>query len=125
MGTKQSKAKQSGDRLTDQFEKRLREIEFINIDRLNLEELKVLCHALEIEMSTLDSEKASKLLGDTCDIFKQQYLTIVQGYKDNIRERDSLNKLIDELTKLKAPIYKSQEATFEKQISTARQELEE
>ena len=34
-------------------------------------------------------------------------------------------KLVSELNKLKAPINKNQEATFERQISTARQELEE
>ena len=32
---------------------------------------------------------------------------------------------LPEITKLKAPIYKSQETTFQRQISTARQELEE
>ena len=119
MGTSQSK-------LIGHYEKRLREIQFININRLSLEELKVLCHTLEIEMSTLDSEKASKLPEETRDRLKQQYLTIIQRrYKDIIRETDSLNELIDELTKLKAPIYKSQEeTTFDKQISTARQEVE-
>ena len=121
MGTSQSK-------LTEQYQKRLREIKFIDIYRLSLEELKELCHALEIEMSTLDSKKASKLPEETRDIFKQQYLTIIQGYKDTVRETvretDSLNELIDELTKLKAPINKRQEIIFEKQISTARQELE-
>ena len=90
-----------------------------------MEELKELCHALEIEMSTLDSKKASKLPEETRDIFKQHYLMIIQVYKDTVRASDSLNELISELTKLKAPIYTSQEATFERQISTARQELEE
>ena len=118
MGTSLSKQ-------TDQYEKRLIEIESINIDRLSLEELKELCHALEIEMSTLDSKKASKLPEETRDIFKQHYLMIIQVYKDTVRATDSLNELISELTKLKAPIYTSQEATFERQISTARQELEE
>ena len=115
MGTSESKL----------HEQKLREIESIDIDRLSLEELKELCHALEIEMRTLDSEKASKLPEETRDRFKQHYLTIIQGYKDTVRETDSLNGLLDELIKLKAPINKSLEATFEKQISTARQELEE
>ena len=79
-----------------------REIEFIYIERLSLEELKELCHALEIKMSELDSEKASKLPEETRDRFKQQYLTIIQGYKDNMRETDSLNGLISQLNKLKA-----------------------
>ena len=111
--------------LTDQYEKRLREIISININRLSLEELKELSLELEIEMSTLDSEKASKLPEETSERFKQQYLTVIQWYKDIMRETDSLNKLIDELTKLKAPINKREETTFEKQISTARQEVEE
>ena len=110
--------------LTDLYEKRLIEIELIDIDRLSLEELKELCHASEIEMSTLDSKKASKLPEETRDRFKRQYLTIIQGYKDIVRETDSLNELIDELTKLKY-LKDKREATFEKQISTARQELEE
>ena len=118
MGTSESKQ-------IDQYEKRLREIEFIDIDMLSLEELKELCHELEIEMGTLDSEKASKLPEETRDRFKQHYLTTIQGYKDTVRETDSLNELIDELTRLKTPIYKSQEeTTFEKQISTVRQEME-
>ena len=115
MGTSQSKL----------YEKRLREIESININRLSLEELKELCYALEIEMSTLDSEKASKLPEEIRDRFKQRYLARIQRYKNTMRDTDSLNELIEELTKLKAPINKSQEATFEKQISTARQKLEE
>ena len=138
METKQSKAKQREEiflsiyqsmetkqsNLINHYEKRLREIQHINIMILSLEELKELCHALEIEMCTLDSEKASQLPEETRDRFKLQYLTVIQGYKDTLRDTDSLNELIDELTKLKAPINK-REATFEKQIFTARQELEE
>ena len=120
MGTSESKAKQSGERF---IEKRLREIEYIDINRLSLEELKELCHALEIEMSELDSEKASKVPGIARDRFKQHYLMIIQLYKDTVRETDSLNELIDELTKLK-DLKDKRGATFEKQISTARQELE-
>ena len=118
MGTNQSK-------LIDHYEKRLREIEYIDINRLSLEELKEMCYALEIEMSTLNSKKASKLPGEKRDRFKRGYLTIIRGYKDTVRATDSLNELISELTKLKAPIYKSQETIFERQISTARQQLEE
>ena len=125
MGTKQSKASQEKERLIDLCWQRLREVESIDINRLSLEELKELCHALEIEMSTLDSKKASKLSREIRDRFKRQYITIIQGYKDTVRATDSLNGLIDELTKLKAPKRKSQKTTFEKQISTARQELEE
>ena len=89
MGTSQSKAKQSKEILIDQYrqyQQRLREIELIDIDRLSSEELKELCHALEIEMSELDSEKASKLPEETRDRFKQHYLAIIQGYKDIMRE---------------------------------------
>ena len=114
--------------LSDQYRQRLREIEYIDIDRLSLEELKELCHALEIEMRELDSKKASELPEEIRYGFKQQYLNIIQGYKDTMdimRDTDSLNELIDELTKLKDLKDKIQEATFEKQISTARQEFEE
>ena len=138
MGTKQSKAKQEEERLfeerdireeerdtlIDQCWQRLIEVESININVLSLEELKELCHTLEIEMSELDSKKASKLPGEIRSRFKQQYLNIIQGYKDIMGEPDSVNKLIDELTKLKAPIHET-EATFEKQISAAKQEWEE
>ena len=114
--------------LSDQYRQRLREIEYIDIDRLSLEELKGLCHALEIEMRELDSKKASELPEEIRYGFKQQYLNIIQGYKDTMdimRDTDSLNELIEELTKLKDLKDKIQEATFEKQISTARQEFEE
>ena len=114
--------------MIDQYRQRLREIEYIDIDRLSLEELKELCHALEIEMRELDSKKASELPEEIRYGFKQQYLNIIQGYKDTMdimRDTDSLNELIEELTKMKAPINRSQETTFERQISTARQELEE
>ena len=117
MGTSQSK-------LINQCWLRLMEIRLFDIDRLSLEELKGLCYALEIEMITLDSKKASKLSEETRDRLKQHYLTIIQGYKDTVRDTDSLNELLDKLTKLKYLKDKS-EATFEKQISTARQELEE
>ena len=117
MGTKQS-------RLTEQYEKRLIEVEYIDIDRLSLEELKELSHALEIEMSELDSEKASKLPEEKRDRFKRQYLTIIQGYKDTVRDTETLNELLEELTKLKDLKDKSQEEA-ETRISTARQELEE
>ena len=76
-------------------------------------------------MSTLDSEKASKLPEEKRDRLKQRYLTIIQGYKDTVRDTDSLNELISELTRLKDLKDKSQEETIEKQISTVRQELEE
>ena len=125
METKQSKAKQCGERWIDQYEhfqQRLREIESIDIDTLSLEELKELCHALEIEMWELDSKKASKLPGERRDRFKQQYLEIIQGYRDTVRKTETLNELIDELTKLNA-LKDKREATFEKQISTVRQEL--
>ena len=117
MGTSESK-------LTDHYEKRLREIEYINIDILSLEELKELCHELEIEMNTLDSKKASKLPEKTRDRFKRQYLTVIQVYKDTVEATDSVNELLDKLTKLKA-LKDKREATFEKKISTVRQELEE
>ena len=98
-------------------------MEYINIYKLSLEELKGLCHTLEIEMGTLDSEKASELPEKTRDSFKQRYLTIIQRYKNIMRDTDSLNGLIEELTKLKA-LKDKREATFEKQISAARQELD-
>ena len=94
MGTVQSK-------LPDQCEKRLREVEYININILSLEELKELCHELEIEMSELGSKKASKLPEETRDILKRRYLKIIQWYKDTVRDTDSLNELTDELTNLK------------------------
>ena len=98
-------------------------MEYKNIFRLSLEELKGLCHTLEIEMNELDSEKVSELPAELRYRLKQQYLMIIQGFQDIMRDTASLNKLIEELTKLKARKDK-REATFEKQISTARQELD-
>ena len=76
-------------------------------------------------MNTLDSEKASILSTETRSSIKHQYYMIIQRYRNTNKEVQPFNKLLTELTELKAPINKNQEASFKKKEFTARQELEE
>ena len=120
-------AKQStkAEKMIGQYRERLSEIESIDVFEISLEEVEKLCHELELEMNTVDRNmKAAKLPEEICVSIKDEFMLQIQQI-NILRKLRSLNELITELTKLKAPISKSQEATFERQISTARQELEE
>ena len=118
MGAKQSK-------LIGQYRERLNEIESIDVFEISLEEVEKLCHEIELEMNTLDrNEKAAKLPKEIFTSIWDQFMQQIQRF-GIVRKVLSLNELIAELSKLKPPINKSQETTFERQISTARQELEE
>ena len=93
-------------------------IESIIINGINLEDVEGLRNEFETAIQRLYSEKTPIL---SIEIREDQYLVLIQGCKDLVQFYES----ISELTKMKAPINKSQETPFERQISTARQELEE
>ena len=123
MGAKQSTKAEK--KMIGQYRERLNEIESIDIIEISLEEVKKLCHELELEMNTLDSDmKAAKLSDEICVSIKDQFMQQIQRF-DILRLVRSLNELISELTEMNPPIIKDQETTFERQISTVRQELEE
>ena len=78
---------------------------------------------IETELKRLDKEVTDQFLSQ-----------VPQKIRDSINYPTSVNecrnivkcyKLISELTKMKAPINKSQETTFDRQISTAKHELKE
>ena len=120
MATKQSaktKLASREEKLIGQWEKRMREIESIEINEENILKIEEQCSelGLEIKKPTAVPIRTS---------IKQEFLTRVQHVKNNVKIM-SLYGTLSELTKLKAPINRSQETTFERQISTARQELEE
>ena len=122
MGAKQSR---KAEKLIGQYRKRLNEIESIDVNEITLEEVEKLCHELELEMDTVDrSMKAAKLPEEIYASIKDQFMIQIERF-NVLRLVRSLDELIPELTKLKAPINKNQETTFERQISTARQELKE
>ena len=75
------------------------------------------------EMSLPDKEVISQMFSHT----RQKKHKNKMGQTDFIQCRDTVkcNEIITELAKLKAPVNKSQETSFEKQISTLREELEE
>ena len=126
MGAKYSSSISKEDKLYIKYVERLRDKTCVNIKEIGLVEIDKLCKELEFEINALG--KVSILPEEIRTLIKDQYLTTVQWYREQyrniMRELDPLNELIAELTKLKAPIYKSQEATFERQISTAILELE-
>ena len=122
MGAKQST---KAEKMIGQYRQRLNEIEFIDVFEISLEEIEKLCHELELEMNTIYSNmKAAKLPEEICVSIRDQFMIQIERF-DILRKLHSLNELISELTEMKAPINKSQETTFERQISTAKQELKE
>ena len=122
MGAKQST---KAEKMIGRYRKRLNEIESIDIIEIRLEEVEKLCHELELEMNTVDSNtKAGKLPKEICVSIKDEFMQQIERF-DILRLVLTLDELIAELTKMKPPRNKSQETTFERQISTARQELEE
>ena len=100
-----------------QYEKRMREIESTEMNKGNLFKLEELCNEieLEIEKPTVVAINYSK---------KCEYLMRIQHVKNKVLEY-RFNELLAELTKLRAPVNKSQKTIFEEKISTARKELEE
>ena len=80
---------------------------------------------IETELKRLDKEVTNYLLSsmpqEIRDSIWEEYITSVNQCKNIVKYYE----LIPELTKMKAPINKSQETTFERQISTARQVLKE
>ena len=96
------------------YEMRLRKIESIKFKDENIFRIKDLCIELELEIEK-EMEPDSK---------KREYLTRIYHAKNNVKIDYSLYVLLDELKELNAPICKSQESSFERQISTAREELE-
>ena len=122
MGAKQST---KAEKLIGQYRERLNEIESIDVIEIRLEEVEELCHELELEMNTVHSNtKAGKLPKEICVSIKDEFMQQIERF-DTLRKVLSLNELIAELTEMNPPIIKNQETTFERQISTARQELEE
>ena len=122
MGAKQSR---KADKKIGQYRERLNEIVSIDVFEISLEEVEKLCHELELEMNTLEgNKKAAKLPEEIYASIKDQFMIQIERF-DILRKVLSLNELTSKLTEMKAPINKSQETTFERQIYTARQELEE
>ena len=82
-----------------------------------------LIFTVETELQRLDKETIGQILSQVPQEIHDSimYATSVNECRDIVKYYE----LIPELTIMKAPINKSQEATFERQISTARQELEE
>ena len=59
-------------------------------------------------MNAVDSEAVSILLLGIRASINTQYQRIIERYKNVVRS----NELLTELTKMKAPVYKSQEVKF-------------
>ena len=106
----------------------------ISTARQELEELKsneiidsyhkrVLNVKMETELKRLENEFVNGLLSRMPQEIRDsmKYPTSLNQCRDTVKYSES----ISHLTKMEAPVNKSQEATFERQISTARQELEE
>ena len=124
MGTKYSSSISDEDKLYIEYVERLRDKTCVNINKIGLGGIERLCKELELEMHTLE-KKTCKLSEVTRKSIKDRYITTIQWYRESVREIPSLETLLTKLTEMKAPRNKSQETTFEKQISTVRQELEE
>ena len=79
----------------------------------------------ETELERLNRESINQILSQVPqefrDSIKEEYITNVNQCRNIVK----CYELIPELRRMKAPINKSQETTFERQMSTARQELEE
>ena len=112
------------EKLIGQYEVRLREIKHIDISEISFEEMEKLCSGFELEMNSLDSEEASELPEEIRASLKHRYQMIIRRYKTIMEEILPFNEIFTELTNLKIPLYKRDEVAFERQISTARQELE-
>ena len=127
MATRQStKAQTKAEKLTRQYYERLPEIKSFlkkTLKKMSLKGVEELCNELELEMNAVDNEEVSILSLEIRAAIKAQYQTIIERYRNVVREVHPLNELMN-LNNLKAPINKSQETTFERQIYTARQELE-
>ena len=103
---------------TEQSYKSKEGIESIIINEISLEDVEGLRNEFQTAIQRLYSEKTPIL---SVEIREEQYLVLIQGCKDIVR----CYELMAELTKMKAPVNKSQETTFERQISAGRQILEE
>ena len=123
MGTKYSSSISDEDKLYIEYVERLRDKTCVNINKIGLGGIERLCKELELEMHTLE-KKTCKLSEVTRKSIKDRYITTIQWYREK-REIPSLETLLTKLTEMKAPRNKSQETTFERQITTARQELKE
>ena len=126
MATKlSSKTQDKAEKLINQYAARLREINSIDIIEISLEEIEELCNGFELELNTVDSKKSSILSVETRSSIQHQYQMIIQRYRNTVMKVQPFNTLLTELTRLRPPMYKCQESTFEGQISTAKQELED
>ena len=80
---------------------------------------------IQTELERLNRESINQILSQVPqefrDSLKEEYITNVNQCRNIVR----CYELIPELRRMKAPINKSQETTFERQMSTARQELKE
>ena len=78
---------------------------------------------VETELQRLNREIIDQILSQVPQEIRNSvmYVTGVKQCRNIVKYYE----LISELTEMKAPINKSQEATFERQIATARQELKE
>ena len=110
------------DKLIGQYEARLSANTSEDI-RIGLEGLEELRHKYELEIQKLDSKKIYLKSADaeTRESIKKCYYHLIQQI-DNAVKFHNLSK---ELTQMKAPIYKRDEYTFERQITTAKQDLNE
>ena len=121
MATKQSAKTKLASRewkLIDQWEKRMREIESIEINEENLLKIEEQCSELGLEIK-------KPITVPIRNSIKQEFLRRIQHVKNNVKIMRSFYGTLREITKLKAPVSRSQETTFDRQISTAKQELEE
>ena len=107
------------------YEERLREINSIDTSELSFKEIGGLCNELELEINTLNSEQASILPEAARASIQHQYLKILQQYMDIVNEVSSTRELIIKLAITNATTYNRAEATFERQVSKAREKLEE
>ena len=126
MGAKHStKSMSREDKLFTKYEKRLSDIEAIDMNEIDLEEIEEICDTLEVEMNALDGKKASKLSEVAQSLIRKRYLTVIQRRRKVVSEVHSLNELFLELTKMNAPINKGDETTFERKITAARAQWKE
>ena len=125
MATEEStKSQTKAEKRISLYMERLKEINSTDISGISLDGVEELCKGFELEVNTLDSKKSSILSIETRSSLKHQYCMTIQRYRNTNKEVHPFNKLLTELTELKAPINKSQETSFKRKIFTARQELE-
>ena len=121
MATKQSaktKLASSEGKLIGQWEERMTEIESIEINKENILKIEEQCSDLGLEIKKQTAVPMRNSI-------KQEFLRRIERVKINVRIMWPLYRTLREITKLKAPVRRSQEFFFESQISTARQMLEE